>query len=65
VIDLVKINTNKNPADMMTKTIQVEAFSELHQDSLKLSGEWAQKRGERKVNETEVNFYGGTQDGDC
>ena len=49
----------------MTKTIQVETFSELHQDSLKLSGEWAQKRGERKVNETEVNFYGETQDGDC
>jgi len=30
VIDLVKINTSKNSADMMTKTIQVETFSELH-----------------------------------
>ena len=26
VIDLVKINTKKNPADMMTKTIPVEKF---------------------------------------
>jgi len=26
VIDLVKISTKKNPADMMTKTISVEKF---------------------------------------
>jgi len=26
VIDLVKINTKKNPTDMMTKTITVEKF---------------------------------------
>ena len=43
VIDLVKFSTKKNLANMMTKIIPVEKFSELHCGSLKLKwrmGSW-------------------------
>ena len=72
MIDLVKISTKKNPADMMTKTIPVEKFR-ASLNSIKFSKDKVanrllggsqvklQKGGENKMNEAETNFYEGTQ----
>jgi len=72
VIDLIKISTKKNPADMITKAILVEKFRaslnfiKVSKDKVKnwLLGEShvkSQKGGESRVNEAETNFYIGTQ----
>ena len=72
VIDLVKVSTKKNSADMMTKTIPVEKFKaslnfikfskgKVANRLLGGSHVKSQKGGENKTNEVEANFYGGTQ----
>ena len=72
LIDLVKISTKKNPADMMTKTIPVEKFraflnfikfskNKVANRLLRESQVKLQKGRENKTNEAEANFYRGTQ----
>jgi len=80
-IELVKIITKKNPADMMMKTILVEKFRaslnfikvlQRYNGELALGRELlkSQKGGESTMNEAEVkslqkNSINMSQDGDC
>ena len=72
MINLVKISTKKNPANMMTKTIPVKKFRvslnfikilQRKNDERALGRGPCEvtKGGERKENEVETNFYEGTQ----
>ena len=68
VIDLIKINTKKNLADIMTKTILVEKFrssrfskGKVANGLLRGSHVKSQKGEESKANETKANYYGETQ----
>jgi len=72
MIDLVKISTKKNPADMMMKIIPVEKFraslnfikvskGKVKNGLLGGSHVMSQKGGESMVNEAEANFYEGIQ----
>ena len=67
---MVKISTNKNPADMMTKTIPVKKFrvslnfikffkGKVENRLMRGSHVKSQKGGESTVNEAEANFYEG------
>jgi len=71
VIDLININTKKNPTDK-TKNILVRSSEHLCTSSrfskgkvvngvLRGSHVKSQKGGESKANEAEANFYGGAQ----
>jgi len=72
LIDLVKINTKNNPADMMTKTISMERFR-VSLNFIKVLQRYGRERAlekghvksqngrESTVNEVEANFYERTQ----